>query len=177
MVPHTPGPLTNVVGLGSGLAKRRSASCYSRLLIVRAAARHLMRVHLAMADVASGTSAEQAVRKLQPPVFWKLAGEMKRQVEAWSPDAFARLVAVRVDSVRGGHKLLLFGNGDGAADARIEVKDFPAFVDDDVLLATVRAADLHVCVGPLGGVVWVSGLHEHQTSSRAVEDRVHLLGV
>ena len=58
--------------------------------ILRATSRHLMRVHLAMADIASGTTAEQAVRNLQPPVFWKLAGDMKRQAQAWSPGHIAR---------------------------------------------------------------------------------------
>jgi DNA polymerase-3 subunit delta len=73
---------------------REIAACLgmgeSPVSILRAAARHLMRVHLAMGDMASGASAEQAVRKLQPPVFWKLAGEMMRQVQAWSPDHIAR---------------------------------------------------------------------------------------
>ncbi len=68
--------------------------------ILRAAARHLMRVHLAMADVASGASTEQAVRKLQPPVFWKLAGEMNRQVESWSPDSIARAQELVLEAER-----------------------------------------------------------------------------
>jgi DNA polymerase-3 subunit delta len=73
---------------------RELAACLGRgespISILRAAARHTMRVHLAMADMASGGSAEQAVRKLQPPVFWKQAGEMIRQVQAWSPGYIAR---------------------------------------------------------------------------------------
>jgi len=58
--------------------------------ILRAAARHLMRIHLALGAVASGASPEQAVRQLQPPVFWKLSREMERQVAAWSPARIVR---------------------------------------------------------------------------------------
>lgn len=58
--------------------------------ILRAAARHLMRIHLAMDAMASGAPAEQAVRQLQPPVFWKQIREMVRQVEAWSPAHIVR---------------------------------------------------------------------------------------
>lgn len=68
--------------------------------ILRAAARHLMRVHLAMAETASGGSVEQAVRKLQPPVFWKHSGEMKRQVQAWSPDHIARAQDLLLEAER-----------------------------------------------------------------------------
>ena len=62
----------------------------SPVSILRATARHLMRVHLAMAEMALGATAEQAVRKLQPPVFWKLARDMMHQVRAWSPEHIAR---------------------------------------------------------------------------------------
>ena len=68
--------------------------------ILRAMARHLMRVHLAMADTATGAPADQAIRKLQPPVFWKLAGEMTRQVESWSPEYIARAQELLLEAER-----------------------------------------------------------------------------
>jgi len=58
--------------------------------ILRAVARHLMRIHSALGAMAAGASAEQAVRQLQPPVFWKQVREMMRQVEAWPPAHIAR---------------------------------------------------------------------------------------
>ena len=81
---------------------REIAACLgmgeSPVSILRAVARHMMQVHLAMADMASGTPAAQAVRKLQPPVFWKLAGEMTRQVQAWSPDYIGRAQALLLEA-------------------------------------------------------------------------------
>ena len=70
------------------------------IAVLRATARHLMRVHLAMADTASGTPARQAIQRLQPPVFWKLAGEMGRQVEAWSPEYIARAQGLLLEAER-----------------------------------------------------------------------------
>lgn len=58
--------------------------------ILRAVARHLSRIHLAMAEMATGATAEQAVGKLQPPVFWKQARSMASQVETWSPAHLVR---------------------------------------------------------------------------------------
>ncbi|UCH75437.1 MAG: DNA polymerase III subunit delta [Rhodospirillales bacterium] len=68
--------------------------------ILRAAARHLMRIHLAMGERAAGATAPQAVRKLQPPVFWKQAGEMARQVETWSPRAIIRAQELLLEAER-----------------------------------------------------------------------------
>ncbi len=68
--------------------------------MLRAAAQHLMRVHLAMAGMAAGGSAEQAVRSLQPPVFWKSVREMARQVETWSPDQMGRAQLLLLEAER-----------------------------------------------------------------------------
>lgn len=74
--------------------ERELAACLgmgeSPVAILRATARHLMRLHLAMAEMAGGATAEQAVGTLQPPVFWKQAASMARQVEAWTPAHIAR---------------------------------------------------------------------------------------
>lgn len=87
-----------------GTLDREYAACLgmgeSPVGILRAASRHLMRVHLAMADTASGVSAEQAVKNLQPPVFWKQSGEMKRQVDIWSRDSIARAQELLLEAER-----------------------------------------------------------------------------
>lgn len=72
----------------------------SPISILRAAARHLMRVHLAMAETAAGATPDQAVKKLQPPVFWKQAGEMKRQTQIWSMDYIARAQDLLLEAER-----------------------------------------------------------------------------
>ncbi|MGF1591843.1 MAG: DNA polymerase III subunit delta [Kiloniellaceae bacterium] len=55
--------------------------------ILRAVVRHFQRLHA----VAGGPgSAEEAMRRLRPPVFWKSAAAFKAQAEAWRPDALAR---------------------------------------------------------------------------------------
>lgn len=81
---------------------RELAACLemgeSPVSILRAVARHLMRVHFGVAAAAAGASPEQAVKKLQPPVFWKQVGAMTRQVRAWSPDHLARAQALLIEA-------------------------------------------------------------------------------
>lgn len=51
--------------------------------LLRAAQRYLTRLHLAAAAIAAGAGAEDAVRGLRPPVFWKLAERMRDQLSYW----------------------------------------------------------------------------------------------
>lgn len=68
--------------------------------ILRATARHLMRVHLAMAETAGGTPAKVALKKLQPPVFWKDEAEMSRQVQAWNAPRIGRAQEIVLEAER-----------------------------------------------------------------------------
>ncbi len=72
----------------------------SPVAVLRAASRHLMRLHLAMAESAAGASAETAVRNLQPPVFWRQVREMARQVEVWLPEHVARAQLLLLEAER-----------------------------------------------------------------------------
>ena len=59
--------------------------------VLRAALRHVQRLHLAALAVAGGSSAGDAVSALRPPVFWKAKPAMERAVQTWS---VARLEAL-----------------------------------------------------------------------------------
>jgi DNA polymerase-3 subunit delta len=52
--------------------------------ILRAAQRHFMRLQWARDQVDKGLNASDAVKKLQPPVFWKYADLMTAQLGRWS---------------------------------------------------------------------------------------------
>lgn len=62
----------------------------SPIRILTAAQRHVERLHLARAHMDAGSSAEQAMMKLKPPVFFRSADRFRRQLSAWEP---ARLAA------------------------------------------------------------------------------------
>ena len=55
--------------------------------VLRAVARHFQRVH---AVAGAGGPAEEAMRRLRPPVFWKNEAAFKAQAEAWRPGSLAR---------------------------------------------------------------------------------------
>jgi DNA polymerase-3 subunit delta len=51
---------------------------------LRAVARHFLRLHQVARQVVQGTSLEDAVKRLRPPIFWKLSARFKRQAGTWS---------------------------------------------------------------------------------------------
>jgi DNA polymerase-3 subunit delta len=59
--------------------------------VLRAALRHVQRLHLAALAVAEGSAPADAIGALRPPVFWKAKGPMERALQRWSP---ARLEAL-----------------------------------------------------------------------------------
>ncbi len=61
----------------------------SPIALLRAAERHVERLHLARAHMAAGSSAEQAMAKLKPPVFFRSVDRFRRQLSAWEPERLA----------------------------------------------------------------------------------------
>lgn len=61
----------------------------SPIRILNAAQRHVERLHLARAHMDAGASAEQAMMKLKPPVFFRSADRFRRQLSAWEPARLA----------------------------------------------------------------------------------------
>ncbi len=74
--------------------------------LLRAAARHLVRLHVVAGMAAAGSPMDDALRKLRPPVFWKLKSRFLAQAGRWSPErlarALARLVEAESESKRSG---------------------------------------------------------------------------
>jgi DNA polymerase-3 subunit delta len=79
-----------IFAVGSGDSKR-AALLIDRLFseqtatvaIFRAAQRHFLRLQWARGQMDGGLSADMAVKKLQPPVFWKYADSMTGQLRRW----------------------------------------------------------------------------------------------
>lgn len=57
---------------------------------LRAMLRHLHRLHLAASLVARGQPADQAVKALRPPVFFKRAQAFRGQLRQWTPERLAQ---------------------------------------------------------------------------------------
>lgn len=57
--------------------------------VLRAVARHFQRLHLVAGHLHRGVRADDAVKKLRPPVFWKTADRFKSQAARWNVPALA----------------------------------------------------------------------------------------
>jgi DNA polymerase-3 subunit delta len=58
--------------------------------VLRAVARHFQRLHFVAGTVNKGLPLADAMKRLRPPVFWKLAERFKAQSAAWPDAALAR---------------------------------------------------------------------------------------
>ena len=58
----------------------------SPVAVLRACARHLMRLQLIGGLAASGTAPAQAIARLRPPVMFKLRDRLIAQARSWTPD-------------------------------------------------------------------------------------------
>ena len=58
--------------------------------LLRAVARHFQRLHFVAGTAAQGTPPAEAMKRLRPPVFWKLAARFKAQSAAWSDVTLGR---------------------------------------------------------------------------------------
>jgi DNA polymerase-3 subunit delta len=62
--------------------------------VLRAAQRHIHRLQLCRGRIESGQSAEDAMRSLRPPLFFKLQDRFAGQLRRWTPAALARAVSL-----------------------------------------------------------------------------------
>lgn len=60
---------------------------------LRAAARHFQRLHYVSGAVAAGLDAGDAMKRLQPPVFWKLQERFRAQALAWPLGRLSRALS------------------------------------------------------------------------------------
>jgi DNA polymerase-3 subunit delta len=58
--------------------------------VLRAVSRHFQRLHLVAGLVDGGLPLDDAVKRLRPPLFWKLAPAFRSQAAAWSLKSLAR---------------------------------------------------------------------------------------
>ena len=66
--------------------------------LLRAALRHMQRLHIAAARVETGESAAAAVQSLRPPVFFKFRDRVARQLGWWSVDRIGRTMTLLLDA-------------------------------------------------------------------------------
>lgn len=88
---------------GDGAALRRAlgrayAEGTSPVAVLRVALRHFDRLHLAAAQVAAGVSADDAMKSLRPPVFFKREGAFRAQLQAWRRSDLAAAMAALVEA-------------------------------------------------------------------------------
>ena len=79
-----------IFAVGGGEAKRAMqlierlfAEQTAPVALLRAAQRHFVRLHWARAQMDNGLNATDAVKRLQPPVFWKHESAMAAQLRRW----------------------------------------------------------------------------------------------
>lgn len=70
----------------------------SPIAILRATAGHFQRLHLVSGLARQGVPPAEAIKRLRPPVFWKLAERFKAQVVAWPAAKLARALERLLDA-------------------------------------------------------------------------------
>lgn len=66
--------------------------------IIRAASRHLQRLHLAAGLIAAGRTPDQAMAALRPPVFYKLQRAVRAQLRRWTPSELEEALFLVLDA-------------------------------------------------------------------------------
>lgn len=66
--------------------------------ILRNVARHFLRLHLTQSLISKGSSMEQAMGQLKPPVFFKAADRFRRQVSRWPLDRLSTALEMLLDA-------------------------------------------------------------------------------
>lgn len=78
--------------------QRLIADSVSVVAIARGLQRHFQRLYGAALRVSAGTTPDQAIKELRPPVFFKHVPAIRRQLEIWRPDRIERVLALLTDA-------------------------------------------------------------------------------
>jgi DNA polymerase III subunit delta len=70
----------------------------SPVTVVRAALRHVQRLHALVARIAGGESADSALRGARPPIFFKQQDSFRRQLRRWSEGRLRQQLAAFADA-------------------------------------------------------------------------------
>lgn len=81
-----------------GAYQRLIADGVSVVAIARGLQRHFNRLYQAANRVAAGTGADQAIKELRPPVFFKHAPAFRRQLGTWRPERLERALALLTEA-------------------------------------------------------------------------------
>ncbi len=66
--------------------------------VLRSLARHFQRLHLAAGLVAQGKSVDQALSALKPPVIFKMADRVRRQIGRWPVERVGRALELLIEA-------------------------------------------------------------------------------
>lgn len=66
--------------------------------ILRGVARHFTRLHLAQSHITQGSSPDQAMAALKPPIFFKLSDRFRRQLSRWTPDKLSMALEILIEA-------------------------------------------------------------------------------
>lgn len=89
----------DLAALDRALARARGAEV-SPIALLNALARHLTQLHLALAEIETGTPADAAMRTLRPPVHFSRANIVRRQLGLWSRKRLDRALTLVVEADR-----------------------------------------------------------------------------
>ena len=100
--------LCQAIGLGDLKALERlierNLAETNEISLLRAVARHFMRLHQVVGRMARGDTLESALAGLRPPLFWKTADDFKRQCRRWPVEAIGhallRLAELEAEAMR-----------------------------------------------------------------------------
>lgn len=68
--------------------------------VIRAVQRHLDRLHQAKSLAQADGNLQGAIKKLRPPVFFKVVGAFEQQARAWAPNDLARAMTLLLETER-----------------------------------------------------------------------------
>ena len=68
------------------------------ITVLRSVSRHFQKLHLVSAYVSEGVNMEQAMKKVRPPLFFKVADAFKGQVSRWPPDKLETALSYLTDA-------------------------------------------------------------------------------
>ena len=73
--------------------------------VIRSAQRHFQRLHFVLSTVNTGESVDTALKKLKPPIFWRVTSRFKAQLNIWSLEliesSLLRLTEAEIAVIKG----------------------------------------------------------------------------
>lgn len=87
------------ISLGHAMDRAFSEGAHA-VGVIRAVQRHLDRLHQAKSQAAKDGNLQGAIKKLRPPVFFKVAGTFESQARSWAPQDLAKALNLLLETER-----------------------------------------------------------------------------